>query len=425
MAKAPTKLTIFAYQVGFGDCFLLRFTYSSEVRHILIDFGTTGLPVEAENDQMLKIAKDIAERCDGVLDAVVATHRHADHISGFATRADGTGSGDIIRRLKPRVVIQPWTEQLDLALDATAPAGHVGFTAALNTMHSVAESLVCFLNNGAKGLDDKLTDQLRFIGEDNLSNKSAVNNLATMGAEQRYVFHGSLSGLEDLLPGVTTHVLGPPTLAQTDTIRKQRSRDPNEFWQLQLRGLQADAGADVKARLAPAFPRHVQAKGGKLPLSARWLADRIRKARGEQFLGLVRALDKQMNNTSVILLFETARKKILFPGDAQIENWRYALDQEEIRTMLEDVDVYKVGHHGSRNATPRSMWDKFSKKGKPKNKDRMTAVLSTRTGKHGSEMMNTEVPRNTLLKELAAHTHLHSTHTLPSDKLYDEITIAL
>lgn len=425
MAKAPTKLTIFAYQVGFGDCFLLRFTYPKEMRHILIDFGTTGLSVDAENDQMLKIAKDIAERCGQQLDAVVATHRHADHISGFATRADGAGSGDIIRQLKPKVVIQPWTEQLDLARDATAPTGHAGFTAALSTMHAVAESVVSFLNNRAQGLDDKLVDQLRFIGEDNLSNKSAVKNLATMGDKQRYIFHGSPSGLENLLPGVTTHVLGPLTLEQTDTIRKQRSRDPNEFWQLQLRGLQADAAADVKSKLAPAFPEHVQAKGGKLPLNARWLANRIRKARGEQFLGLVRALDKQMNNTSVILLFETARKKILFPGDAQIENWRYALGQQAIRTMLEDVDVYKVGHHGSLNATPRSMWDKFSKKGSAKDKNRMTSVLSTRTGKHGSEKSNTEVPRSTLLKELAAQTHLHSTHTLPSGSLCEEIVIPL
>jgi hypothetical protein len=30
-----------------------------------------------------------------------------------------------------------------------------------------------------------------------------------------------------------------------------------------------------------------------------------------------------MNNTSTILFFETWREKLLFPGDAQIENWMY------------------------------------------------------------------------------------------------------
>ena len=41
----PASATIFAYQVGFGDCFLLRFSYTGNVqKHVLIDLGTTGLP---------------------------------------------------------------------------------------------------------------------------------------------------------------------------------------------------------------------------------------------------------------------------------------------------------------------------------------------------------------------------------------------
>jgi hypothetical protein len=55
----------------------------------------------------------------------------------------------------------------------------------------------------------------------------------------------------------------------------------------------------------------------------------------------------------------------------------------------------------------------------------MTSLLSTRTGKHGTIEASTEVPRTTLLKELTAHTCLHSTHTLAVDKLYDEIEIPL
>lgn len=50
----PTALTIFAYQVGFGDCFLLRFTYPDRPRHVLIDFGTTGLPEDAARNWMLQ-----------------------------------------------------------------------------------------------------------------------------------------------------------------------------------------------------------------------------------------------------------------------------------------------------------------------------------------------------------------------------------
>ncbi|MGL4541413.1 MAG: hypothetical protein ACRCUI_02755, partial [Polymorphobacter sp.] len=79
MAKSarPTEIMVFSYNVGFGDCFLLRFVYPAMTRHVLIDFGTTGLPDGAAKDLMLRIANDIAEKCGGKLDIVVATHRHA------------------------------------------------------------------------------------------------------------------------------------------------------------------------------------------------------------------------------------------------------------------------------------------------------------------------------------------------------------
>src|SRR5262245_14830092 len=121
MPTVPKQVVIFAYQVGFGDCFLLRFRYPQRDRHVLVDFGTTQMPEGAGADPLLAIARDIAEKCNGSLEVVVATHRHADHISGFTRNTRGTGPGDIIRALKPKLVIQPWTEQPDLATDATGP----------------------------------------------------------------------------------------------------------------------------------------------------------------------------------------------------------------------------------------------------------------------------------------------------------------
>ena len=79
--------------------------------------------------------------------------------------------------------------------------------------------------------------------------------------------------------------------------------------------------------------------------------------RGEQLLQIVRMLDQQMNNTSVILIFQVRKKLLLFPGDAQIENWEYALVRRSTKALLRNVDLYKVGHHGSRNATPKTLWN--------------------------------------------------------------------
>jgi hypothetical protein len=249
-----------------------------------------------------------------------------------------------------------------------------------------------------------------------------VKNLAAMGKKHVYTFHEGPSGLEDILPGVKTHVLGPPTLKQTDTIATQRDRDPAEFWQLRVRSLQAERQLSEGQTL---FPDHVVAKGGKLPQSDRWLADRMKLARADELLQIVRTLDDAMNNTSVILLFQTAKSRLLFPGDAQIENWAYTLAKPKYQKLLAGVDLYKVGHHGSLNATPKSMWNAFTKKGKAGTANRLRSVMSTKSGKHGHEESNTEVPRRTLVAELSKNSDLHRTDELAAGKLYEQVEIAL
>ena len=78
------------------------------------------------------------------------------------------------------------------------------------------------------------------------------------------------------------------------------------------------------------------------PPQTRWFRQKMREMRGTELLELVRTLDKVLNNTSVILLFEFGGRKLLFPGDAQIENWSYCLDDAEICEKLKTVDLYKV-----------------------------------------------------------------------------------
>ena len=427
---APVRARIFAYQVGFGDCFLMRIEYSDQsLRHILIDFGTTGLPKDQADGQFLKIANDIKDKCSGKLNIVVGTHRHADHISGFARNAAGTASGDIIRALSPDLVLQPWTEAPDAPVDSLGPVSakdKKAFASRMNSltsMHAVAQNVVKSLDSQTFRHMPGLVDQLRFVGEDNLSNKSAVENLATMGKANVYGFHGCDAGMADLLPGIAVHVLGPPTLRQTDTIRNQKSRDKDEFWQLAPKRVAEATGTGDTGDLL--FPDAKFDRASKLTIEQRWLAERVDKANGEQLLGLVRALDDQMNNTSLILLFKAGTKTLLFPGDAQIENWDFALQQPETADLLAAVDVYKVGHHGSLNATPKSMWAKFAKRGDKKKKDRMTSIMSTMKGKHGREKTDTEVPRRTLVAALDAETNLHSTDRLAVDVLYDEVVIEL
>ena len=425
----PITATIFAYQVGFGDCFLLRYSYDDgQRRHLLIDFGSTGLPENASQTHMLEVANDIAAKCGeqgGSLDVVVATHRHADHISGFATRDDGKGIGDVIARLKPKVVIQPWTEAPEAPVDWLGPEESSSVQAfdsrrrSLKAMNETARLAVAFAQGNT--VPRGLAGELGFIGEVNLANLSAVKNLQAMGEQHRYVFHGCDIDLGEILPGVEIDVLGPPTLRQTETIRKQASRNKDEFWQLQPRRL-AEATGATKGRSL--FPKATYRPSSKLLTEQRWLTRRIDELNGELMLSLVRELDKQMNNTSVVLLMRAGGKTLLFPGDAQLENWQYTL-QSDKAALLDNVDLYKVGHHGSLNATPRSMWKHFHKRGKAGVPDRLTSVLSTKHGKHGSDAKDTEVPRRTLVDELRANSQLFSTEALAETDLYQQVDIDL
>jgi hypothetical protein len=424
----PARLIIRTYQVGFGDCFLLSFDYGDDgQKHVLMDFGSTSLPHDAPEDRMVEVARDIRKRTGGKLTAVVATHRHKDHISGFAT-ADGKGSGDIIRALKPDLVLQPWTENPDLEPDAQGQprpeAGGPGKrVAALFAMHTVAGLVLNQIPSLKEedAIPRSLREELEFLGDDNISNRSAVENLMKMGHERRYLSAGDESGLDALLPGVETFVLGPPTVEQSDRVLKQRSSDENEFWQ--LRRL-AGEGAEATGRGAGASlfdDRYVRHTSAPFPEETRWLIYKAQRMRGEQMLGIVRALDKVLNNTSLILLMKVGNRSLLFPGDAQIENWSYALEQEEYREMLAEVDLYKVGHHGSRNATPKSLWTLFRKRSKDPNPERLKSVMSTMPGKHGKAERKTEVPRQSLTSELRTETDLISTHDWPATELYRDV----
>jgi len=410
MAK-PQSLTINTYNVGFGDCFLLTFKYATRKRHILIDFGSQRRPVNPKPNHMVKVARQIATDCNNKLDVVVATHRHQDHISGFAPNKNKNAPGDIIAKLKPEIVVQPWTEHPRAPRDAKiAPTralrqAHVRM---LEKLHAVAATIPAQLK-GLRGIDRATRARLGFLGQNNIKNKSAVTNLLKMARPDkgRYVHCGSASGFAHLLPGVKVHVLGPPTLVQTETIKNQVHDQPEEFWHLQ-----SAAASDDDEPGSPLFP---DARSGGSPPSTRWFTARLNQIRAEELLQIVRILDDAMNNTSVILLFECGSKSFLFSGDAQWENWAFALSDEKYRKLLRKVDLYKVGHHGSLNATPKSLWKLFRQRGNAHKKNRLQTVLSTKHGVHGSESRDSEVPRQTLVDELKKRSRLTTTEEFGSD----------
>lgn len=411
----PKSIEIRTYQVGFGDCFLLSFKYATRDRHVLIDFGSMALPHGAKKSHMIEIARQIKKDCGGSLDMVVATHRHEDHISGFATNKKGDAAGNLIASCKPRLVVQPWTEDPRAPMDAkTAPmTPRHAFTASLDHMHAVAGAALTTARALRRAAPRDVVRELDYLGRDNIKNQSAVENLMTM-ARNRYVKYGDTLPVARILPGVKVHVLGPPSLEQSADIAAMRSRDEAEFWHLQA---MASTGAAEGRALFPEVAMR------RTPIEARWFRSRLCSARAETLLSIVRILDRQMNNTSLILLFEIGGRLLLFPGDAQIENWRYALAQKKHAALLRNVDVYKVGHHGSLNATPKSLWALFARKGAAGSAERLKTLLSTLAGVHGHADAGTEVPREKLVKALSQESELLTTPSFKESELCRVVTL--
>lgn len=417
------RVRIRMYQVGFGDCFLLSLEYDKPLpdgraeRHVLVDYGSTRSAREQRaRGRMREVAALIAEHTHGELDALVLTHRHKDHLFGFS---DDTGA-KTIRDLKPKLVLRPWTEDPDLPATADRPAvaGEPAATlgpASARFARSLAEAQDAVVLLASR---PGLHAGLKAAAAEQLKNADAVALLDELSANDRgrYLYAGADAKTTKVLPGLKITVLGPPTIEQDPRVGKQREEDP-QYWMLALRASLHEAAAEATSGGSSPEPSvHVG------PGPVRWLINHLDQQKVRSVTRLVRKLDDALNNTSLILLLEVGGLSMLFPGDAQIENWQFTLDRlgddPEVKQKLASIDLYKVGHHGSRNATPRSLHALWVDR--PDALPPLTALMSTRPDVHG-ETEATAVPRATLVTALEQVATLISTDDLDQGQPFVEV----
>jgi hypothetical protein len=186
-----------------------------------------------------------------------------------------------------------------------------------------------------------------------------------------------------VLPGVKIHMLGPSR--DSEVIRDMDPPAGKSY--LRMQTAVNGGGNGYPAPFKPEFSRAQRDVGDAL--SDRDL-DEIRRAGSSSDLAVAVALDKAVNGTSLMLMLEVASTYLLFPGDAQWGTWTSAIADPEWSDLLKRVSFYKIGHHGSHNATPVDFVEQMIPTG-------VSAMASTLT-----RDIWPDIPRGPLLTGLAA-----------------------
>lgn len=395
-APGKTGVRIRMYRVGFGDFFLVSIPASGGgCAHILVDCGVHAHDLGAMPDALAQMKADTG----GQLALVIMTHRHADHISGFASGKD-TFAGFKVER-----VWMSWFEDPNDAVGARVQA----------QLTAVAAHLQSALQLRAAPGDGQYANMAgNILGAAGSSNDVALQVLRSFKTPAGdptpidYYRAGDAANLPPSLiaAGLTAQILGPPTdlalVAQMDNHAHQY--------------LTASPGgsADRAATFDDAYWARDVA-WPTLPDNPRWLRPLYTEAQIERHItenepdalaAAAQNADNAINNQSVVVLFGFRGKTMLFCGDAQWGNWANFLFGGPVGAssqltaassqILGSLDFLKVGHHGSTNATPIDVV-KALRQG-------CVAMCSTDPGAYGNPSKGTEVPRAPLMAALATKT---------------------
>lgn len=361
--------TVRMYQLGeLGDCFLLTFKDGKKESNVLIDCGSfrNGITSKA---RLNTIVKNIKSQLKGAkLDLVVGTHQHNDHVSGFVHCEDQFKGA----------IQQVWLPWLDNPKDPQAKQIKKDQLALMDSLQSIHAKLKQLK---LAGDFSPLEDVLGFYALDADGPEipfQGIENLKTLGANDvMYVDQGEIHDLPGAIKSeVKVYVLGPPR-DQNLLFDKDPSKDETYDPQLRMANEEAmkldsalSSHSDETMREEMDFPfnrkfKKSEANSDKSILKTYRAKDATWRNIDSAWLDsanqLALYLDSYTNNSSMVLAFELVKsgKVLLFAADAQTGNW---LSWEKIKwqgkpksfktyDLLENTVLYKVGHHGSHNAT--------------------------------------------------------------------------
>ncbi len=372
------------YRQGLGDCFLITFTNDENKKHnMLIDCGVI-MGTNNPSDIMTKVAIDIKNEAKNTLDTVVITHEHWDHISGFSQ------AKQVFDKIDFKEVWLAWTEDpentLANKLREERENKKKGVAAAFDKMNENLKSDQSFSTSkqvAARNLYLNALEELKsFNGElqtnGNFTTTEALQYVKTKGnGNIDYLTPGLKPITIENMDGIRFYILGPPQdekLLKKDLSKKETYHAPFtiDFGNSYLSALlpNNDLSSDKFLPFDKYIGSSINVDSAITKYNSYYNLDNIWRTIDNDWLDfsgqLALALDSDTNNTSLVLAIEIIDKEefLLFTGDAQVGNWLswYSYnwkvknkngEEEEfnIEKIFERTVFYKVGHHGSHNAT--------------------------------------------------------------------------
>ena len=411
-AGSPDAIRIRMYRVGFGDFFLLTVpTKSAGAQHILIDCGVHAANIGSMND----CVADLIAVTGRQLALVIVTHYHADHLSGFATQYNEfaqfeVGAVWITNRLDPND-----RQSMAFRGQIVTLASHLRLQIQLRLALNLDDDEALSAKQALAKAENALGIGFGVAGG---SNEKALD-LVTNGFKNKPPVHYYQAGDEPELPpmlksALTAQILGPSPKDSEGEFTASDNKTEQYLSAVSAKGL-----ADT-SRFQP-FDREWPASAADYPAEAfrPWktpaeMEKALYAVQPDTLAAAADMLDGTLNNQSLVVLFTCRGKKLLFVGDAQWGNWAYWLYgkavkgkdpgiSEAARKILASIDFYKVGHHGSTNATPIPAVGAMPAT--------CAAMCSTETGfpspkrTYGSIAKKTEVPRIPLMVALEQQTN--------------------
>ncbi len=412
---SASGLKVRMYRVGFGDFFLVTIPTSKGDRFILIDCGVfKGTTGKGDIGSIEEAVEDMFKTTGGHLSLVIMTHRHADHIAGFS-RAER------FKDFTASMVWMPYWEQFNddkgsasnLQLDVHQLALQLSMQFRGRKDETAQQAFDQLAN--ATGIDFSAAAKGAKGGGNAAALNLLKNQLGQNGKNVKYYAAGDEAELPDELEGLTATILGPPPKsAQTFMSMTDLKKGVGQY-------LDSTENDDNGPQPIRPFLRHMVADPQSdypktdvqgFTINYKDVQNLVNNAQPDMLAAAAAKIDTFLNNQSLVVLFKFGGKNLLFVGDAQAGNWEYWLYKldapvndptkagaltDESQQILQTVDFYKVGHHGSTNATPVPVVDAL---GKNHSANGLVAMCSTQTGVYGNPDKGTEVPRTPLIKAL-------------------------